>query len=42
VTREFEIPALMGTKIENPQNLDRKKVKIEPSEGTEGVLFVVE
>jgi phosphohistidine swiveling domain-containing protein len=42
VTREFEIPALMGTKIENPHALDRKNVRIKPSEGTEGALFVLE
>jgi len=42
VTREFEIPALMGTKIENPSVLDRKQAKIEPCEGTEGALFVME
>jgi len=42
VTREFEIPALMGTKIENPTHLDRKQVIIKPDQGTEGVLFVAE
>ena len=42
VTREFEIPALMGTKIENPHELDRKQVRIEPGEGTKGALFVME
>ena len=42
VTREFEIPALMGTKIENPEELDRKRVIIKPDEGTTGVLFVME
>jgi len=42
VTREFEIPALMGTKIENPEDLDRKHVMIKPEEGTTGVLFVTE
>ena len=42
VTREFEIPALMGTKIENPEDLDRKQVKIEPHEGTEGKLYTME
>lgn len=42
VTREFEIPALMGTKIENPEDLDRKHVLIKPDEGTTGVLFVAE
>ena len=42
VTREFEIPALMGTKIEDPERLDRKQVKIEPGEGTEGKLYAME
>jgi len=42
VTREFEIPALMGTKIENPEGLDRKQVMIKPDEGTMGALFVME
>jgi len=42
VTREFEIPALMGTKIENPEDLDRKHVTIKPEEGTTGALFVLE
>jgi len=42
VTREFEIPALMGTKIESPEELDRKYVMIKPEEGSEGALFVKE
>ncbi|TFG31990.1 hypothetical protein EU528_04760 [Candidatus Thorarchaeota archaeon] len=42
VTREFEIPALMGTKIENPESLDRKHVIIKPDQEIEGVLFVTE
>jgi phosphohistidine swiveling domain-containing protein len=42
VTREFEIPALMGTKIENPQELDRRQVTIRPGDGTEGALYVTE
>lgn len=42
VTREFEIPALMGTKIESPEELDRKHVMIKPEEGTTGVLFTTE
>lgn len=42
VTREFEIPALMGTKIENPEELDRKNAIIKPEEGTTGVLFITE
>lgn len=42
VTREFEIPALMGTMIEKPESLDRKYVMIKPEEGTTGVLYVSE
>jgi len=42
VTREFEIPALMGTRITNPQALDRKQVMIRPEDGAEGALFVKE
>jgi signal transduction protein with GAF and PtsI domain len=42
VTREFEIPALMGTRIENPQDFDRKQVMIRPEDGTEGALFLAE
>lgn len=42
VTREFEIPALMGTKIENPKDLDRKHVMIKPNQDIEGVLLVTE
>ena len=40
VTREFEIPALMGTGIEDPQTLDRKIVIIEPVESTIGRLLL--
>lgn len=40
VTREFEIPALMGTKVEHPEKLDRKHVMIRPDEGTTGVLLL--
>ena len=42
VTREFEIPALMGTKIENPEDLDRKHAMIRYEEGTTGVLLIME
>ena len=42
VTREFEIPALMGTKIENPENLDRKQAMIRHEDGSTGVLLVEE
>ena len=41
VTREFEIPALMGTGIENPKALDRKQATIKPEGGTSGALFVL-
>ena len=40
VTREFEIPALMGTNIEDPDALHGKRVRIEPDEGTTGKLLV--
>ena len=42
VTREFEIPALMGTGIENPKDLDRKHASIKPEEGTSGALYITE
>jgi signal transduction protein with GAF and PtsI domain len=42
VTREFEIPALMGTGIENPHDLDRKYATIKPEGGTAGALFISE
>ena len=42
VTREFEIPALMGVKLENPQELNGKYVRIQPEEGTSGALFTME
>jgi signal transduction protein with GAF and PtsI domain len=42
VTREFEIPALMGTKIDKPESLDRKHVIIKPEDGMTGVLLVSE
>jgi signal transduction protein with GAF and PtsI domain len=40
VTREFEIPALMGVKIDNPHDLDRKQAAIRPDEGASGILFI--
>lgn len=40
VTREFEIPALMGTDIQEPSALDRKRGFIKHEEGTQGALFV--
>ena len=42
VTREFEIPALMGTGIENPEDFDRKYVSITPEGGTKGALFIID
>lgn len=42
VTREFEIPALMGVKIEDPQGLNGKHALIEPEEGTSGALYIRE
>ncbi len=42
VTREFEIPALMGTQIENPEVFDKKQAMIKPDEGTSGILLVQE
>lgn len=40
VTREFQIPALMGTKLETSESLDKRRVVIQPEEGTGGVLLV--
>jgi len=42
VTRELQIPALMGTKLETTEILDRKRVTIQPDEGTGGVLLLLE
>jgi signal transduction protein with GAF and PtsI domain len=42
VTREFEIPALMGVKIENPQELHGKHAIIEPEGGASGALYIRE
>lgn len=42
VTREFEIPALMGTGIDDPQALDGKNVIIEPVESTTGRLLLLD
>ncbi len=39
VTREFEIPALMGTQLDDPLQLHGKQVRIEPEEGTSGILL---
>lgn len=42
VTRELQIPALMGTKLETSESLDRKRVAIQPDEGAGGVLLLSE
>ena len=42
VTREFSIPALMGTKMETSEDLNRRRVVIQPAKGTEGVLLLSE
>jgi phosphohistidine swiveling domain-containing protein len=40
VTREFAIPALMGTKLEGGLELHGKKASIEPQRGSEGFLIL--
>ena len=42
VTREFEIPALMGTDITFDKSLEGKRVRIEHQEGTRGALFLLD
>lgn len=42
VTREFGIPALMGTKIDYNDELANQRVRIEPSKGNSGILFLLE
>jgi signal transduction protein with GAF and PtsI domain len=42
VTREFSIPALMGTKIETAENLDQRRVVIQPGDGGSGVLLLAD
>lgn len=42
VTREFGIPALMGTKIDYDGSLDLQQVKIEPRDAPNGVLLINE
>ena len=42
VTREFEIPALMGTVIDDPDSLDGKSAQIKHNVGTSGSLLVKE
>jgi signal transduction protein with GAF and PtsI domain len=40
VTREFSIPALMGTKLETREDLNLRRVMIQPTDGPEGLLFL--
>ena len=42
VTREFGIPALMGTNLDYDSGLENQWVRIEPREGTAGVLLLKE
>lgn len=42
VTREFEIPAIMGAKIEEPEKLDGKLASIRPNDDTTGSLYINE
>jgi phosphoenolpyruvate-protein kinase (PTS system EI component) len=40
VSREFSIPALMGTKIKTNESLNKRQVMIKPNGGTEGLLLL--
>ncbi len=42
VSREFSIPALMGTKVETAESLDKRNVVIQPAAGggKDGLLLV--
>lgn len=42
VTREFSIPALMGTKMETSEDLNQRRVVIQPAKGAEGLLLLSE
>jgi len=42
VTREFSIPALMGTTVDASENLDRRLVRIQPGDGANGLLLLIE
>jgi signal transduction protein with GAF and PtsI domain len=42
VTREFEIPALMGAQIQYEGNLNNHRVRIQPRSGTAGDLYLVD
>jgi len=39
VTREFSIPALMGTKLETSADLNQRRVMIQPTDGPDGLLL---
>lgn len=40
VTREFSIPALMGTKLETSEDLNQRRVMIQPTDGQDGLLLL--
>jgi phosphoenolpyruvate-protein kinase (PTS system EI component) len=40
VSREFSIPALMGTKIKTDEPLNKRQAVIKPNGGVEGLLLV--
>ena len=40
VTREFSIPALMGTKLETSEDLNQRRVTIQPTDGPDGLLLL--
>lgn len=40
VSREFSIPALMGTKLEGAPDLNGKRASIEPQGGSQGFLVL--
>jgi phosphoenolpyruvate-protein kinase (PTS system EI component) len=42
VSREFSIPALMGTILEENKQLHGRRVVIEPRDGDKGVLMIDE
>lgn len=40
VTREFSIPALMGTKLETSEDLNQRRVVTQPTDGPDGLLLL--
>lgn len=42
VTQEFSIPALLGTSLETPEELNRRRVTIQPTDGPDGLLLLCE